>query len=53
MWNKEETIALTDFLLVCHRPSVFGLGQLKEDGIPTQQLDMGPVAMVYTEMAST
>ena len=51
MWNKEETLALKDVLLVCHTPSIFGLARLEEYSTPTQMLGMDPATMVHIEMA--
>ena len=44
---------MIDVFLMCHRPSVFGLSKLEEDGTLARELDMDLVGMVHTEMAST
>ena len=44
-------LVLTYVLIVCHMPSIFGLGKLKEVSMPTRELDMDPVAVAHIEMA--
>ena len=42
---------MTRILLVCHRPSISGIGRLEEDGTLAQELDVDPMAVVHTETA--
>ena len=52
MQNEEKTLELTYVLLVCNRPSVFGLNRLQEDGTAAQLLDVDPTALFHTKMSS-
>lgn len=49
--NKEETLALTDVLIVYYRHFTSRLGRLDEASTLAQELSMDPVAMVHIEMA--